>query len=593
MKSKGEQHMLGTEDRSRGIFSIDGSMFKRSGAWFGLFQRGSSYGDISLYLGTCHGIAAKAPDKNRLIEVSPAYEGRKVPFTVETQPAELTLRTRHGNVRFTFADMTKLLAEGDPGMGLVFEKTMVKHETVHPRKNGAWEAVFRLSSSFIFQGLNGSAFDFNDGKNPWNWENLSSDKVRGCTHPGPDGRFTLVLEEFQYGGIVRSAYPSYAEAKASMQADWDAFYAGMPGFSEPFEERRAQCQYTLWSYLTSPYGLARYPMIQMFAGIMGSQWQMCQNAVALQEHTELAVDLLLGPLDRISPEGQLADGYDDASCETQIIKPPIHGWAILQIMKHHDLKKECSREKLELLYRGIGAWGDWFMTFRDEDEDGLPSLVHGDETGLDDSTMFLEHMVVTSPDLCAYLVLLFEAVGDLGKLLDKPEAECAAWYEKSSGLLRRMLEKLWDGAHFTGIVPGTGERIFSGSIVHYMPAILGNRLPGDIIDKLADDLCDTDQFFSPWGLASEDMTSDWFCPSPGSIGRGCVVPPAMIYICTGLWETKRRDTARSFAERYCSALQNSNFPFLINPKNGIGSGYFGGSWPRCAYTILGRLISEE
>jgi hypothetical protein len=45
-------------------------------------------------------------------------------------------------------------------------------------------------------------------------------------------------------------------------------------------------------------------MIQMFAGIMGSQWQMCQNAVALQENFDIALDLLLAPLDRQSAEGQ-------------------------------------------------------------------------------------------------------------------------------------------------------------------------------------------------------------------------------------------------------------------------------------------------
>ncbi len=110
---------------------------------------------------------------------------------------------------------------------------------------------------------------------------------------------------------------------------------------------------------------------------------------------------------------------------------------------------------------------------------------------------------------------------------------------------------------------------------------------------MADDLSDRERYLSPWGLASEDMTSDYFCPSPGSIGRGCVVPPAMIYICTGLWETHRRDTARIFAENYLNALRKSGFPFLINPKTGMGSGYFGGSWPRCAYAILGRMLSED
>jgi hypothetical protein len=62
--------------------NIDGSMFKRAGAWFGLSVKGSICGDISLQLITCHGIAPKAPDKIRLISICPTYEGRKVPYTV-------------------------------------------------------------------------------------------------------------------------------------------------------------------------------------------------------------------------------------------------------------------------------------------------------------------------------------------------------------------------------------------------------------------------------------------------------------------------------------------------------------------------------
>lgn len=572
--------------------NISGSMFKRSGAWFGLFQRGNGFGDTTLFLGTCHGSAAKAPEKNKLIDIYPTYKGIKIPFTVKAVPAELTIITKHGNIRFTFASKTMMIAEGDPGIGLQFEKTMVRHETVRPRKDGAWEAVFRLTSSFIFKGIEGSSFDFNGGKNYWNWENLSSDKICGRTYPGPDGKFTLVMEEFEYSGKVRDSYPKYAEAKASMQADWESFITRMPKFKEPFEEKRIEAEYTLWSFICDPYGQARYPLMLMFAGVMGSQWQMCQNAVALQEHFDLALGLLLAPLDRAGDCGKLADMYDDDSCEAQMIKPPIHGWAIKQIMKHHDLLKECPRDKLEMLYKGVGAWGDWFMEYRDEDGDGLPSFEHGDDTGLDDTTLFREHLQITSPDLCAYLVLLFEAVGDLGKLLGKPEAEVAAWYKKSEDLLKRMIDKLWDGEHFVGYAPFAGERILSGSIIHYVPAILGNRLPQNIIDKLADDLSDTERFLSPYGLASEDMTSDYFNPGGRAFARGSVMPPMMIFICTGLWETSRKETARIFAENYLNGLMKSGFSFLINPKSEIGSGYYSGSWPRCAYAILGRLVSE-
>lgn len=575
------------------LVSIAGTMFKRSGAWFGLFQQGVDFGLTSLYLGTCHGMAARAPEKSKMIDIFPTFEGRKLPFTIEAEPAQLTIVTKHGNIRFTFADKTKLMAQGDPGMGLLFEKTMVQHETVHPRKDGAWEAFFRLTSAFIFKGLNGSSFDFNEGGTYWNWETLASDFIQGRTHPAPDGSFTLIMEEFPYGGYVRDSYPTYEEALASMQAEWDEFYGKMPKFIEPLEQGRLDAIYTLWTYLTSPYGYAKHTMIQMFAGVMASQWQMCQNAVALQEDLDTAIDLLLGPLARASEEGQLSDSYDDSAYESIMIKPPMHGWALQQIMKHHDLLKEVPAETLEYIYKGVGKWGDWFMNYRDDYGRGYPMLFHGDETGLDDTTMFLDHGQLYSPDICAYLVILFEAVGDLGKLLGKSEDEVNAWYAKSKTLLDLTVKTFWDGEHFVARVPATDEPVMSGSLVHYIPAILGSRLPKEIIDKLTDDMLDPATFNSPYGLASEDMGSDYFFPDGMSIGRGVVVPPAVLYICTGLWETHRKEDARELAMRYCKGVMDAGFPFLINPLNGRGAGgYYGGSWPRCAFVILARMLSE-
>lgn len=572
------------------FYRISGNVFKRRGAWFALFCGANGYGMSELHLGTFRGASVRSKDGNKLIDIYPTYEDRKVPFVIKADAAELTLLTRYGNVRFTYASPTMLVAEGDKGMGLRFEKIMDQHEAVKKRRDGAWEAAFRWTCSFIFKGLEGSAFDFDCR---WDWEKLSSFEIKGNTAPGPDGRFTLVMEEFTHSGWVRDDYPAYEQARADMQADWDEFYAKMPKFIEPYEEGRREAEYTLWSYQMAPTGSVNHTLMLMIGSEIASQWQMCQNAVALQEHIDTSIDLLLGPVDRVSPVGQFSDLYNDAITVTQFVKPPMHGWAIKQIMKRHDLKKEVSREKLEQLYECVGRWGDWFMQYRDDDGDGIPAYEHGDETGFDDSTLFRDHMQISSPDLSAYLVLLFEAAGDLAALLEKPESEVKSWYGKSSALLERLISKMWDGERFVGLVPYTHERLVSDSFVHYMPVILGDRLPKDILNKLADDLCEEGEFLSPYGIAGERMTSDWFEASGRSIGRGNIVPPGNIYICTGLFESSRKDAGRLIASRYCAALKEQSYPFLIHPILGGVMSYHGGSWPACAYTIIGRLLSEE
>ncbi len=370
----------------KSFFPPVGSIFKRRGSWFGITVRSSSYGSSAMFLSTLHGGACRAKDGNKLIDLYPTFEGRRVPYVVQREADELILLTRYGNVRFTFGSSTLLMAEGDPGMGLHFEKNCEQHETVKPRKGGAWEFAFRWTCSLVFRGLEGSGFTFDKY---WDAPKLSSGEVKGDTVPGPDGRFTLALEEFTHAAYPREDYPAYAAARADMRKDWEDFYAAMPKFIEPFEQGRERAEYTLWSLLTDPTLGLDHTMIVMLGNEIASQWQVCQDGAALEPHLETALDLILGPLDRVSPYGQFCDLYNDVTTVTQMIKPPVHGWAILEIMRHRDLKKEGPKEKLEELYTAVGRWGQWFLDCRDEDGDGIPAYEHGDETVFDDCTLFI------------------------------------------------------------------------------------------------------------------------------------------------------------------------------------------------------------
>jgi hypothetical protein len=66
----------------------------------------------------------------------------------------------------------------------------------------------------------------------------------------------------------------------------------------------------------------------------------------------------------------------------------------------------------------------------------------------------------------------------------------------------------------------------------------------------------------------------------------------MLFICTGLWDTHRRDAAALFAANYCTELAKSGLPFFIDAKTGDGF-YFGSSWTCCAYVILARMLSAR
>ena len=573
-------------------FPVSIYKFSRAGAWLSLNIDNVKYGKGILHLTTSRGnrTHGQSDEGNQLFRIYPTFEGRRVAFaTQQIDPAELVLHTRRGDVRFTWASVSRLMAEGDPGMGLEWTRTAAPYEAVRPRQDGAWESIPQHANPLCFKGLEGSSFAFKDS---WSWASLNATNVDGFTSPGPDGRFTLAVDEFPYMVRTPEDYGTYAQGKADMLADWEAFWARYPRLAEPYARKAEETAYTLWTLQAGPTDLTPRWMMQMFPGVMGSQWQQVQNGVALQDCPELSRSLLLAPLERQGASGQLADSYDEGQVETGGIKPPIYGWAIKNILSHHDLGKEWPREDLEKLYEGAGKWAMWFMNCRDDDKDGLPGFDNGTECGFDEVTAFMEGKPMATPDLCAFEVLNFEAQGDLARLLGKPQAEIDGWYQMSRDLLDRMLTTMWTGEHFVCLKQYTHEPVFSQSILFYIPLILGSRLPAQVLDKLCENLLKEDgRILSPYGIASESVLSDVFEMTGVKMGCGAISPPGQLFILSGLWEGGKKAEAKQIIDRYLGSLMEKGFPHFLDPVSGDGS-FPGGSWCRTVFTILARMVTE-
>ena len=163
---------------------------------------------------------------------------------------------------------------------------------------------------------------------------------------------------------------------------------------------------------------------------------------------------MLNMVDNQAPTGQLPDFYDDMRGIYQLTKPPLQGWALKYLMKKYDFSTEVPSELLNMMYDGYSAWANWFMKYRDDDHDGLPQYEHGDETGNDDSAIFKGQPQMELPELAAFLGLLFEALGDLAKVMGKDKATADEWYRRSKDIIDRMIATYWNGSRFIGLTQG-------------------------------------------------------------------------------------------------------------------------------------------
>ncbi len=579
--------LLPADENGKSLFNIAGGLpFTRRGAWFGIYADSfmRAIRGLNLYLGSRRGSVIERGD-SLLVKIHPMYRGEKVDYGIRTTATELILRTVYGDIRCCFAAEDTLYIKGENGLSLALEKDMVTHEVMKKRGDKGWEQLASWLCTMLYYPVKGSI----DMKAGWDYGALSTPFVRGTVLPDENGEFLLSVRESLYDQIVADSYPSYEEGLANVRADWQDFVDHMPRLTGELLDLHEEALYTEWSFIVNPSGRMVYPLIFMTGRAMASSWQMIQNAVAFKDNIPLRNAFLLNMLNEQSPLGQFADFYDDSRSEPQGIKPPIQGWGLKWIMKDHDLFSEIPEEDLLKIYKGYAAWGEWFMKYRDEDRDGLPELEHGDETGFDDSTAFVHDFSVEAPDLPAYLVILFESMGDLAGRLGKPD-EQEAWYRRSKDLLALLIRELWNGEMFIARNARTHKPIVSGSLLHYMPLVLGDRLPKEIVDKMTADLMEEGVFLGKYGLASERMDSDQYRIM--GMARGFVLPPQHLLILTGMYDAGKVEEAKMIAARYCLAMKENGFNMLIDPKE-RGFGAFGCSWPTCVYLILADMIQNK
>lgn len=571
--------------------------FKRKGGHFGVFsgrpgnaraRGGLNYATGMLCLNSLRGNTEPNDGVAELLQIAPAYQGRTVEFAVITSPTELILRTAHGEIRCCFAKSDMLYIKGERGLSLRMRKDYVAHEMMKPRGEKAWESMNNWRGCCLLLNPLEGSIRMNA---PWDLEKLTTQVVEGFVEPDENGRFLLAVDESEFSQRIRESYPTYEEALADANADFDAFLSNIPHFSSALEERRVEAAYILYSHIVGPAGRIRRPMMYMLSNFCGSQWQLSHHAVALHRDLAMAMGFMMLPLDEASPQGQLPDFYDDSYGCYQSIKPPVQGWALQWIMRFHDLSKEMDAKDLRYVYDGLAKWCDWFMKYRDDDHDGLPQYEHGDDAGLDDNSVFKYAPIMETPDLCAYLGLLYESLGDIAGLLKLEASVADAWYARSKEIISRMIDTFWKDGRFIALTSGTHEEVRTDSILYYMPLVLGKRLPQEIIKKMAADLSEEGGWLTNYGLASEKLTSENFRLNGSCCGG--IWAPVNLMILYGLYDAGEEKLAKKIALRYCTAIKDGTFAMVMDPFSGSRGAGVSGSWPATAYIALADLCCNQ
>ena len=572
-------------ENEKNLFNVSSNAFMRRGAWFGIFikpQRFASpmktgkWGTSDIFVGSRRTGAQHLADP-MLMKLVPVHHGVFVPYSVHTEAEELTINTAYGRIRFCFAEPSLILVKGENGLGIHMERNMEMHQMARRRGEKGFETAFGYVCSIVYHPIQGDI----DLDAKWDFEGLSTPYVRAELKPDENGEFLMSIEETEAFGCIREQYPTYEEALAGTRADWESFLSKQPELVPEYSDMRKEAAFMTWSNLVDPAGLIKRPYIYMRSTDPASAWQMCQNAVVLKNQLNIAIELLLNMLDHQAPSGQLPDFFSDARGAYLMIKPPMQGWALEILMKEHDFAKEVPQDKLVMMYEGYSRFVDWLFAYRGG-EDGLLFMEHGDESGSDDCPLFKTTLAVDAPGLNAFTALLMEKLGDLAKIIDRA-SESDGWYQKSRDLIDRMLARFWTGERFVAYDHYQPDRVIdTESIQFYYTLVLGNRLPQDIIDRLAKDLEEGNGYLSQGGFTTVNLKNSPYTEVGAGLGK--ILPADQIIVTTGLYLAGKKEQAKRSAKIFCDGLGKV-------PNYYYANGFIG-TWTAAAFQILANLYSN-
>ncbi|MDR2530421.1 MAG: hypothetical protein LBC65_02615 [Oscillospiraceae bacterium] len=545
--------------------------FGRRGSFFSFANDNNGedlYGKCNLWLCTTRTQMASdfsAPNGFRQIKFELVHDGKVWPAVIDTTPYEVALRCNFGEVRFTIAERGLVLAKGTDGLTL---------RLTTGGSGGGGGVFFALPSGMDQMDDIGSRLvrfgTFKVLLLPLKGKLVSMGRTFDLT-PDANGELLLGFEEWLRDPTRRptSEYPSYEQGLANVKADFDDFAARIcPKLPAKYEPHRLTSLWQTWNMTVDPDGESDYKhtMVKMIHCIFEGAfvWQQPMQAVWLSNDIRHAWSVFASSFDQMDQNGRIVDSLLYRAQPSDGLKPPVHGAALLWLLKNRDLSAIPVEEKLEVWDR-LALWTNYWIKFRDVDKDGVVEFQNIIETGWEDSPAYNVGFPNASPELNAFLALCEEALAEFGRSIGKDESVCAEWESKSKALIAKIPQKFWDGERWFAYNPETGARSDSKTVALYCALILGKRLPQEILDKSIAWMFSDDGLDTPFGIASEAPTSPYF---RHGFTAGSVITPAQFLIVLALEECGRSDLAKKVALGYCDALAKYGYFHIYNALTG-------------------------
>jgi len=556
-------------------FHLEQVPFSRYGSYFAISQMTERFratnASPGVYLRTIHGDALQ----KEIIQIELIKEDSSIPFEIKASPERLRLEAKEGYIEICIPEPEVIRFKGK-GVGLRLSSNRVTaFDNAIPFSDSRWVInTFNSRVQLMLVPLKGRlSIDA-----PWDGLRCNSLKIDILPE---DIEFECAIEEF-YSSWHPHDYDNFERGIEKVRREYINFLNKMPEVPEEFSQARELASYINWSSVIEPNGFIKRPAMLMSKNWMTNvwSWDHCFNAIALSyKYPELAWDQFMVMFDHQDENGAIPDSINDYIVVWNFCKPPIHGWALKKMMENTEY---IDHKRLLEIYEPLCRWTNWWLNYRDYDNDGIPQYNHGNDSGWDNSTVFIERPPIESPDLSAFLVIQMEVLSEVADRLGR-KSESQMWKEKSHTLLDKLLKHSLKNDKLLALQSGTHKPISSQSLLLFVPILLAKRLPEKVLENLIKGLKENDMI-TDYGLATESIKSPYY--ESDGYWRGPIWAPSTTLIVDGMKESGKEALVKDIVLKFANMCSKSGFAENYDALTGEGLRDRAYTWTSSAFLIL-------
>ncbi|MEP4095817.1 trehalase family glycosidase [Reichenbachiella sp.] len=575
------------------------SKFVTEGARYPFSCRGS-YWTLTRFDPTHSGIPTdlylndiSAVGEKELLKFELLKNGEKIEPTYKQSPSEYQLISNKGKLGFVYENPDVIRAKGEnTGVRISYEKAL---KLIKINEN-----QYRiLMNSKDYKRVNRYVFTLLKGESKIEREDLGiahaqytpfehDENLIITISPDKDGVLEFALERYRSEYVPRTYDIAYEKIRKSKKVEFE-------NWLKPFEKTNGFNQYVYdaayvtWAGLVRPEGNHIREAMVISKTYMNNiwSWDHCFNALAMMSiHPDVAWNQLMCVFEHQDKIGALPDSYNVNNIQWGHLKQPIHGWTLAKMMEINP--GFFDKQKLQEAYTKLEKWTNFWLNYRDDDQNGIVQINHGNDN-FDFLPVYDMGFPVEDPHVNMMLAFQMETLSDLSTKLGIPE-QSEVWNKKAASLQEKIIARSWNGEKFLHKKSGTEEyEAKSESVLNYSLMMMGDRLPDDIKQKLANNFLKAG-LTTDYGVLTESKNSPLF--DENSYTRGHIWPPLNLFTIEGLRDCGKTEEARDLAFRYIRNIERVGFGERFAAFTGKPLSDPSYTWTLSIYLYLKKLYDK-